>query len=321
VVKPAVIPEDNALEPPKVTASGRSDTESTTATTGGLPMTTGGLPVTTGGLPVTTGGLPVTTGGLAVECVQATVRVPTGHVLLDAVDWEVRTGEHWALLGPNGAGKTTLLSLAGASRHPSSGTVTVLSERLGHTDMRALRGRIGVVDQALRLPARMTVLEVILTGATGTVLPLPERYTDADHQRAAVLVELLDLAPLADREIGLCSQGERGRARLARALLREPPLLLLDEPATGLDLASREALLATLDASRAAHPEVATVLVSHHLEELPASTSHALLLRAGHIVASGPVAEVLTDGPMSECFGLPLHIRHSRDRWTAVAVH
>ena len=257
----------------------------------------------------------------AVDCTDVTVRVPSGQILLDHVDWTVRAGEHWALLGPNGAGKSTLLSMAGASRHPSSGTVTVLGETLGRTDMRELRGRIGVVDQALRLPARMTVLDVVLTGATGTVLPLPERYTKADHDRAAMLVELLDLQALADREIGTCSQGERGRARLARALLPEPPLLLLDEPATGLDLPSREALLRTLDASRAADPEVATVLVSHHVEELPASTSHALLLRGGHVVSSGPATEVLTDEPMSECFGMALQLRHTRNRWTAVAVH
>jgi iron complex transport system ATP-binding protein len=296
VIQEAVVKihEENALEPPNVTEVGLSDTESRLAT----PMS-----------------------GLAVQCTGVTVRVPTGQILLDTIDWEVRAGEHWALLGPNGAGKSTLLSLAGASRHPSSGTVTVLGETLGRTDMRELRGRIGVVDQALRLPARMTVLDVILTGATGTVLPLPERYTQADHERAAMLVELLDLTALTGREIGSCSQGERGRARLARALLPEPPLLLLDEPATGLDLPSREALMRTLDTSRAAHPEVATVLVSHHVEELPASTSHALLLRAGQAVASGPATGVLANEPLSECFGMTLHIRHTRNRWTAVAVH
>ena len=248
-----------------------------------------------------------------------TVRVAGGPVLLHELSWQVRPGEQWALLGPNGAGKSTLLSLAGAVRHPTSGTADVLGERLGRADMRQLRRRIGVVDPALRMPARMTVLDVVLTGATGTVLPLPEKYTGADHERARWLLDRLGMTPLAQREIGACSHGERARARLARALVPDPPLLLLDEPATGLDLPSRETLLRTLADLSAAHPDLAMVLVSHHLEELPASTTHALLLRAGRTVAAGCADDVLTDGPLSTCFGLPLAVRRQQGRWSVVA--
>jgi iron complex transport system ATP-binding protein len=255
----------------------------------------------------------------ALDLQEVGVRIAGGPVLLQNINWLVRPGEQWALLGPNGAGKSTLLSLAGAVRHPTTGTADVLGRRLGRTDMRELRGQIGVVDTALRMPARMTVLDVVLTGATGTVLPLPERYTAADHERARMLLDRLGMMPLADREIGACSHGERARARLARALVPDPPLLLLDEPATGLDLPSRETLLATLDEVAKVHPDLAMVLVSHHLEELPATTSHALLLRAGAAVAVGPADEVLTDEPMSRCFGLPLAVRREHGRWSVVA--
>jgi iron complex transport system ATP-binding protein len=255
----------------------------------------------------------------ALDLQEVGVRVAGGPVLLHDITWQVRPGEQWALLGPNGAGKSTLLSLAGAVRHPTTGTADVLGRRLGRTDMRELREQVGVVDPALRMPARMSVLDVVLTGATGTVLPLPERYTAADHERARMLLDRLGMTPLADREIGACSHGERARTRLARALVPDPPLLLLDEPATGLDLPSRETLLATLDDVAAVHPDLAIVLVSHHLEELPATTSHALLLRAGQIVAVGAADEVLTDEPLSQCFGLPLVVRREHGRWSVVA--
>jgi len=154
----------------------------------------------------------------ALDLQEVGVRVAGGPVLLHDITWQVRPGEQWALLGPNGAGKSTLLSLAGAVRHPTTGTADVLGRRLGRTDMRELREQVGVVDPALRMPARMSVLDVVLTGATGTVLPLPERYTAADHERARMLLDRLGMTPLADREIGACSHGERARTRLARAM-------------------------------------------------------------------------------------------------------
>ena len=248
------------------------------------------------------------------------VWVPDGTDLVRGVSWMVRSGEHWALLGPNGSGKSTLLSLAGAVRHPSAGAVSVLGERLGQTDMRALRARIGVVDPAAKLLDWLTVEESVLTGATGTVRPLWDRYDEAARVRARTLLELVGCAELAEREVRTCSQGERQRVRIARALMPSPPLLLLDEPATGLDLPAREALLAALATLAETEPTLAMVVVAHHLEELPSSTAHALLLRRGEVVASGPAMETLTSGAVSACFGLPVRVEREEGRWTARAV-
>lgn len=248
------------------------------------------------------------------------VWTPTGKDLLRGVSVTVGAGEHWALLGPNGAGKSTLLALAGAVRHPSAGAVTVLGGRLGRVDMPALRRRIGVVDPTFRVIDWLTAVDVVLTGVTGTVRPLWDRYDEADHARARDLLGLLGCDGLADREIGSCSQGERQRVRLARALMPEPDLLLLDEPATGLDLPAREALLGALTSLAAARPRLATVLVTHHLEELPASTTHALLLREGAVVAAGRAAQTLTGAAVSACFGFDVVVGHDDGRWSARAV-
>lgn len=249
------------------------------------------------------------------------VRVWTaeGASLLRDVSWTVRSGEHWALLGPNGAGKSTLLSLAGASRHPSAGTVRVLGGQIGRTNVWTLRERLGVVDPTLRMPEWLSVEEIVLTGASGTVQPLWDHYGDAENARAVWLLDLLGCADLAGREIGTCSQGERQRVRIARALMPAPALLLLDEPAAGLDLAGREALLAALERLAATEPALATVLVVHHLEELPTSTTHALLLRQGAAVAAGPVPETLTSEEVSACFGVDVQVRQDDGRWTARA--
>lgn len=222
-----------------------------------------------------------------LEMDQVHVWVPDGTKILRDITWMVRPGEHWALLGPNGSGKSTLLSIAGAARHPSQGCVAVLGGRFGHVSMWDLRERIGVVDPAQKLLDWLSAEDVVLTGHTGTVQPRWECYGDAERARARELLALLGCASLADREIGACSQGERQRVRIARALMPDPPLLLLDEPATGLDLPAREALIAALSALGAAKSALATVLVSHHLEELPATTTHALLLREGAVVANG----------------------------------
>ncbi|HZD72259.1 MAG TPA: ATP-binding cassette domain-containing protein [Actinomycetes bacterium] len=257
-------------------------------------------------------------GQLCLELEGVQVWTPEGVDLLRAVTWRVRAGEHWALLGPNGAGKSTLLSLAGARRHPSAGSVRVLGARIGGVDMRELRGLIGVVDPALRMPDELSAETVVLTGASGSVQPLWERYGAAERARARELLELLGCAHLASRQVGTCSHGERGRIRIARALLPAPRLLLLDEPASGLDLAARERLLSALSDLAAFAPELATVVVSHHLEDLPPRTSHALLLAGGEVVASGPVEGALTGETVSACFGLPLRLRCSGGRWTAV---
>jgi iron complex transport system ATP-binding protein len=257
-------------------------------------------------------------GQVCLELEGVRVWVPAGAELLRGITWRVRAGEHWALLGPNGAGKSTLLSLAGARRHPSAGTVRVLGERLGEVDVRELRRLIGVVDPALRMPDELTVETVVLTGASGSIQPLWDRYGAAERERARELLELVGCAHLAKRRVGTCSQGERGRIRVARALLPSPRLLLLDEPASGLDLAARELLLTALSDLAVLEPGLATVVVCHHLEDLPPRTSHAMLLARGEVVAGGPVEEALTGETVSACFGLPVRLQRRAGRWSAV---
>lgn len=249
------------------------------------------------------------------------VRVWTaeGAQLLRDVDWTVVRGEQWALLGPNGAGKTTLLAVVSGIRFPSSGTVDLFGGRLGEIDVRAARRRIGIVNPGLRLHDWMTVREVILTGVSGALRLLPGTYNSADERRAEEFETLFGLAALSEHAIGTCSQGERQRVRLARALMSQPEFLLLDEPASGLDLPAREALLASLSALRTAQPDLTTVLVSHHLEELPTTTSHALLISKGAVVASGTAEHVLTAPAISDCFGVPIEIERSNGRWYARA--
>jgi iron complex transport system ATP-binding protein len=247
------------------------------------------------------------------------VWVPNGPVILNDVSLHVYPGQHWALLGPNGSGKSTLLSIAGAVRHPSRGKARVLGGELGKVSLWDLREHIGVVDPAHKLIDWLTVEDVVLTGSSGTVQPLWDRYDNTDRERARGLLTLLGCLTLADREISSCSQGERQRVRIARALMPDPPLLLLDEPATGLDLPAREALIAALGALAVAKPALATVLVSHHLEELPPTTSHALLLREGHVIAQGPIDKTLTSEHVSECFGFDVRVHREDGRWAARA--
>lgn len=255
-----------------------------------------------------------------VEMERVRVWIADGTDILRDVSWTVRAGEHWALLGPNGAGKSTLLALAGAARHPSDGAVTVLGSRLGRIDMPALRRRIGVVEADAPFLDRLSAEAVVLTGKTATRRPLWERYGKEDRRRAGDLLALVGCAQLAQRPIANCSQGERQRVRVARALMAEPPLLLLDEPATGLDLPAREALLAALAASAHSRPDRASILVTHHLEELPTTTTHALLLRSGAVVAAGWVEDVLRAESVSDCFGLDVRVGRADGRWFARAV-
>ncbi|PJI94204.1 ABC transporter ATP-binding protein [Luteimicrobium subarcticum] len=242
----------------------------------------------------------------------------SGNVLLDAVHLTVRAGEHWALLGPNGAGKSTMLGLAGALTHPSRGTVDVLGRRIGRTDLMSLRREIGHVDPRHPVPGPMTIEEVVLTGLTGSRATMM-RWEPSAAQRTHVreLVDQLGLAGKASREWPLLSQGERGRALIARALVVEPRLLLLDEPATGLDVAAREQLLETVDHLHMLWPDLASVLVTHHLEELPVTTTHAALLNGGHLVAAGPVDDVLTSDQVSATFEHPIRIAREDGRWRA----
>jgi iron complex transport system ATP-binding protein len=243
--------------------------------------------------------------------------VRDGRPLLQGVTLTVRAGEHWALLGANGAGKSTLLRLLGALVHPTRGTVEVLGRRLGRVDVRELRSYVGHVDPRHPLTEPLRVRDVVLTGLTNSVAPVPgRRPTPAEAARADRLIDTLGLAGHREARWPTLSHGQRGRALIARALMPEPRLLLLDEPATGLDLPGREQLIEALDTLRRDHPRLATVLVTHHLEELPAHTTHALLLRGGRVLAQGPAAEVLTGDRVGTCFGLPLAVDRHGGRWT-----
>jgi iron complex transport system ATP-binding protein len=243
-------------------------------------------------------------------------------VLLHGVNWTVERGEHWVVLGPNGAGKTTLLSMAAAFSHPSEGTVEVLGRTLGAVDMRTLRESIGSLEPALtrRIQGRYTGYEVVLTGATGSIALLHDRVTDEDRARADRLMGEIGVEPLRDRKFEDCSQGERQRLLLARSLMDEPQLLLLDEPTTGLDLPSRERLIASLDTMAEGNGDLPTVIVTHHLEEIPSTTTHALLLRDGGIVAEGQIGAVLTSEAVSETFDIEVDVAHNTGRWAAMVV-
>ncbi|MGF6821799.1 iron complex transport system ATP-binding protein [Microbacterium sp. ZKA21] len=241
-----------------------------------------------------------------------------GTEILHGIDLVVRRGEHWALLGPNGAGKSTILGFCGAQEHPTSGTVDVLERRLGRVDMQELRRHIGHVNP--RHPIRMPLspLEVALTGFTGTVdQALRWSPTAAERERAGMLIDMVGLDGRADLSWPTMSQGERGRSLIARALAPDPALLLLDEPTTGLDVAAREQLLETIDALFHTHTDLASVLVTHHLEELPESTTHAMVIAEGRVVAAGPAAETITSEIITEAFRHPIDVAHDDGRWSA----
>ena len=244
-----------------------------------------------------------------------------GNHLLRSVTWQVELDERWVILGPNGAGKTTLLNLASARIHPSRGAAHVLGERLGRTDVNELRTRIGLSTAALaeRVPPTERVLDVVVTAAWSVVGRWRESYDPQDEARARALLDQLGMGALTDREYGTLSEGERKRAQIARALMTDPELMLLDEPAAGLDLGGREDLVARL-AELALDPDApALVLVTHHVEEIPPGFTHALLLREGAVVAAGLLSETLTAENLSKTFGMALVVHRSGDRWTARA--
>ncbi|MFB4421364.1 ABC transporter ATP-binding protein [Streptomyces sp. QL37] len=243
--------------------------------------------------------------------------VRDGNPILSEVSLTVRAGEHWALLGANGAGKSTLLSLLGALAHPTRGTVEVLGHELGRVDLRQLRTYVGHVDPRHTLRSPLKVRDVVLTGLTNSIEPVPRWRPTADQLALADrLTGLLGLAGRREARWPTLSQGERGRALIARALMPRPRLLLLDEPATGLDVAGREQLIERIDTLQQSSPELASVLVTHHLEELPPGTTHVMLLRDGRCLASGPAEEVLTSDQISKCFDHPVHLTRFEGRWS-----
>jgi len=244
-----------------------------------------------------------------------------GRPLLRSVDWTVRAGERWAVLGPNGAGKTTLLQVAAAALPPSAGVVRLLGERLDDADPAQLRSRIGLASAAVAdcLPPTERVLDVLLSAAYGELRRGGQDIDAADEQQARALLGRLGCRLLAERTFGRISEGERKRVSIARALMTDPEVLLLDEPVAGLDLGAREALLRLL-ARLAADPTApALVLVTHRVEEIPAGFTHALLLRAGAVVAAGPIPAALTPRTLSACFGFPLRLDRLGERWAASA--
>jgi iron complex transport system ATP-binding protein len=260
--------------------------------------------------------------GPAVRLRAAEVRIE-GRTVLGPVDLQVGRGERWVLLGPNGGGKTTLLALAGARRQPSSGTVEVLGTPLGRGDVRALHPRISHTSHVLAgmIDPTLPVLTVVLTGKRSTLSPWFQRFGPDDERRARDLLERVGCGALAARRFASGSQGERQRILLARALFPEPELLILDEPASGLDLPSRELLLEAIEAAARAVDPPTTIVATHHLEEIPPSTTHAALLRAGRLMANGPIDDVLTADRLGETFGIGLEAGRRPDgRWWATSL-
>jgi iron complex transport system ATP-binding protein len=236
-------------------------------------------------------------------------------VILDDISFTVREGERWLLLGPNGSGKSTLMRVCALYEHPSSGTVDVLGERLGHTDVRELRGRIGYSSAALadQLRPSLRALDVVRTARYAALEPWWHEYGPEDDRRARECLERMGVGAFGEREFGTLSSGERQRVLLARTLMNDPAVILLDEPSAGLDLAGREQLIVALDELAADRKSPPYVFVTHHVDDVPATITHALLSRGGRAHAQGPIGEVL-DGPtLSSCFGLDLWLERRAD--------
>jgi iron complex transport system ATP-binding protein len=241
--------------------------------------------------------------------------------VLHGVDWQVGPGERWVVLGPNGSGKTTLFELASGYLHPTRGTVEILGHRLGRVDVRRLREHIGLVSTAVakKLVPDITATDVVVSALHGALEPWWHRYREAERDRARALLADAGFDAIANRRFGVLSDGERQQVLIARARMGNPALLLLDEPAAGLDVGGRERLVATL--SRLARDATAppTVLITHHVEEIPAGFTHVLLLRAGRVLAAGPIPRTLRSDALSAAFGLPLVLDGAEGRWTCRA--
>jgi iron complex transport system ATP-binding protein len=249
-------------------------------------------------------------------------------MLLRDVNWTVREDESWVIVGPNGAGKTTLLQLAGGLIEPSSGRAEVLGERVDqvsladHADLAELRSRVGVASAAVaeQVPRAEKVIDLVMTAGYGTLRRTAEEFDSFDVARAVELLDAVGCAHLIRRRFGTLSEGERKRVQIARSLMADPELLLLDEPAAGLDLGGREDLMLRLAALVRDPRSPILVLVTHHVEEVPAGFTHALLMRGCSILTAGPIAEVFTERNLSRCFGVPLIVERHASRWTARAV-
>jgi iron complex transport system ATP-binding protein len=254
----------------------------------------------------------------AFELSKVSVMRP-GKMLLDDISWRVSEGERWVVLGPNGAGKTTLLQIIGASMHPTQGDVEILGERLGRVDIFDLRTRIGHTSTAVadRIPPTESVRDTILSAAYAVTGRWQEEYDAEDHARADQMMGEMGIKHLARRTFGTLSEGERKRVLIARALMTDPELLLLDEPGAGLDLGAREDLVASLEILSIADDSPVLVMVSHHVEEIPAGFTHVLMMRDGRIVAQGPIESTLTAAHLSTTFGQRIQLDREGGRYAA----
>ena len=248
--------------------------------------------------------------------------VRNGSTLINNISWEIDESDRWVVIGPNGAGKTTLLQVISAQIHPSSGVAGLLGEVLGTVDVFELRPRIGLTSAALaeRIPRGERVHDVVVSASYAVVGRWREEYDELDHERASELLAQLRIDRLANRTFGTLSEGERKRVQIARALMTDPELLLLDEPAAGLDLAGRESLVTTLGELAQDQYAPASVLVTHHVEEIPKGITHAMLLKAGEIVAAGPLRDTLTADNLTNTFEVELSLVEADGRWTARAL-
>lgn len=245
----------------------------------------------------------------------------SGKTILDGITWSVKDDERWVIVGPNGAGKTTLLKIAAAQLQPSSGTASVLGDALGEINVFDLRTRIGFASTAIanRIPNSETVLDAVMTASYAVTGRFKEKYDDVDERRARRVLSEWHLSEYAERAFGTLSDGERKRVQIARAVMPDPELLLLDEPVASLDIGSREATIKILS-GYASHPAApAIIMVTHHLEEIPAGFSHALILNEGRIIASGPINHTLTTDKLSEAYGLPLEVAFRAGRFAVRA--
>jgi iron complex transport system ATP-binding protein len=256
---------------------------------------------------------------VVLDLVDVSVVRGAGKRLIDGVSWRVNEGERWAVLGPNGAGKSTLLSVAAARLFPTSGMVDILDEILGAVDVFELRPRIGVTSGALatQIPRGESVLNVVVTAAYAVTGRWREQYDADDEQRARELMEQWGVGELADRTFGSLSDGERKRALIARALMTDPELLILDEPGAGMDIAGREDLVERLTSLARDPFAPTTILVTHHLEELPRGLTHLLLMNRGAVVAAGRIEDVLTSENLSAAYETPLKLTEVDGRYTA----
>jgi iron complex transport system ATP-binding protein len=248
--------------------------------------------------------------------------VRNGSTLINNISWEIDESDRWVVIGPNGAGKTTLLQVISAQIHPSSGVAGLLGEVLGTVDVFELRPRIGLTSAALaeRIPRGERVHDVVVSASYAVVGRWREQYDELDHERASELLAQLGIDRLANRTFGTLSEGERKRVQIARALMTDPELLLLDEPAAGLDLAGRESLVTTLGQLAQDQYAPATVLVTHHVEEIPNGITHAMLLKAGEIMAAGPLRDTLTADNLTKTFEVDLSLVEADGRWAARAL-